>query len=200
MRRAAAALEDPPVIDVAQRAADEGLVDIAFATVDSPFGTFVVAMTDRGLVRLALAPARVDDVVAELSHRISPRIFEMPSRVDPVRRELDEYFAGKRWAFDVAIDWSLSSGFKGRVLHATARIPYGEVSSYGEVAAEAGSPRAARAAGNALHNNPIAIVVPCHRVVGADGSLTGYGGGLPMKEALLRLEGSFRDSDAGGLR
>jgi len=190
LKKAAAALQDAPEIDITERAEYEGLVDIAFATVDSPFGTFVVAMTNKGLVRLALAPTRVDDVLAELSARVSPRIFEMPGRIDPVRRELDEYFAGRRWAFDVAIDWSLSSGFNSRVLHATARIPYGEVSSYGKVAAKAGSPRAARAAGNALHNNPIAIVVPCHRVVGANGSLTGYGGGLERKEMLLRLEGA----------
>ena len=191
LRNATAALDEAPELDLTDRADREGLVDVAFATVDSPFGTLVAAMTNKGLVRLALAPVRVDDVVAELSQRLSPRIFEMPSRVDPVRRELDEYFAGKRWSFDVTVDWTLSSGFNSRVLHATARIPYGEVSSYGKVAAKAGSPRAARAAGNALHTNPIAIVVPCHRVVGSNGSLTGYGGGLPMKEALLRLEGAI---------
>lgn len=173
------------------RAERDGLVDVAYATVDSPFGTFVAAATETGLVRLALAPSRIDEVVNDLARRLSPRVLEMPARVDVVRRQLDEYFGGRRWAFDIAIDWSLVSGFSRRVLRATARIPYGEVTSYGKLARTAGSPRAARAAGNALHNNPVPIVVPCHRVLHADGGLGGYGGGLPMKEALLRLEGAL---------
>lgn len=184
---------EPDTAGFVARAEDEGLVDVAYASVDSPFGTFVAAATNRGLVRLALAPVRIDDVLADLSARISPRVLEVPGRLDDVRRELDEYFSGRRWAFDIAVDWSLSAGFNRKVLRATARIPYGEVRSYGQMAKRAGSPRAARAAGNALHNNPVPIVVPCHRVVGADGSLTGYGGGLPMKEALLKLEGGSLD-------
>ena len=190
-RLKAGSFGQPPVERFAQRAEADGLVDIAYATVDSPFGTFVVAATDKGLVRLALGVGRTDDVLADLAHRLSPRVLERPARLDDVRRELDEYFSGRRWAFDISLDWSLSSGFNRRVLRATARIPYGEVKSYGAMARSAGSPRAARAAGNALHNNPIAIIVPCHRVVGSDGSLTGYGGGLPMKEALLKLEGAL---------
>jgi methylated-DNA-[protein]-cysteine S-methyltransferase len=142
-------------------------------------------------VKLALAPIRVDDVLTDLARRISPRVLEAPARLDDVRRELDEYFSGHRWAFDITIDWSLTAGFNRKILSATARIPYGEVSSYGTLAREAGSPRAARAAGNALHNNPVPIIVPCHRVLHADGGLGGYGGGLPMKEALLRLEGAI---------
>lgn len=176
---------------LAPRAEDEGLVDVAYASVDSPFGTFIAAATSRGLVRLALTPVRSDDVLGELAARISPRVLEMPARLDAVRRELDEYFSGRRWAFDIAVDWSLTAGFNRKVLRATARIPYGEVRSYGEMARRAGSPRAARAAGNALHNNPVPIIVPCHRVVGSDGRLVGYGGGLPMKEALLHLEGGL---------
>jgi methylated-DNA-[protein]-cysteine S-methyltransferase len=190
MKRAASRIGTPPEVDFTVAADEEGLVDVAYATVDSPFGTFVAASTGKGLVRLALSPSGIDDVLDDLSARISPRVLEMPARLDTVRRELDEYFSGSRWAFDIAIDWSLVDGFNRRVLRATARIPYGSVSTYRDMARSAGSPRAARAAGNALHNNPVPIIVPCHRVIGSDGSLTGYGGGLPMKEALLRLEGA----------
>ena len=175
---------------VVAAAEDEGLVDVAYASVDSPFGTFIAAVTDRGLVRVALTSER-EDVIAGLASALSPRVLESPRRLDDVRRQLDEYFAGRRSIFDLTVDWSLVRGFNRRVLRATARIPYGAVTSYGSVAKTAGSARAARAAGNALHNNPVAIVVPCHRVVGANGKLVGYGGGLEMKEALLRLEGAL---------
>jgi methylated-DNA-[protein]-cysteine S-methyltransferase len=185
------AVGDAPLTAFADRAQAEGLVDVAYASIDSPFGTFVAAATNTGLVKLALAPIRIDDVLTDLARRISPRVLEAPARLDDVRRELDEYFSGRRWAFDITIDWSLTAGFSRKILSATARIPYGEVSSYGTLAREAGSPRAARAAGNALHNNPVPIIVPCHRVLHSDGGLGGYGGGLPMKEALLRLEGAI---------
>jgi methylated-DNA-[protein]-cysteine S-methyltransferase len=191
LKKAAGRIGNAPTFDFAQAADDEGLLDVAYATVDSPFGTFVAAATNTGLVRLALAPSRVDDVLDDLSRRLSPRVLESPARLDVVRRELDEYFSGRRFSFDVALDWTLSSGFNRKVLRATARVPYGTVTSYGTLARTAGSPRAARAAGNALHNNPIAIIVPCHRVLHADGGLGGYGGGLPMKEALLHLEGAL---------
>jgi methylated-DNA-[protein]-cysteine S-methyltransferase len=108
-----------------------------------------------------------------------------------VRRELDEYFEAKRKEFETPVDWSLVTGFNSKVLHATARIPYGSVSTYKDMARTAGSPRAARAAGNALHNNPIPIVVPCHRVLHSGGGLGGYGGGLDMKESLLKMEGAI---------
>ena len=194
LKKSARKLSAPPRSEMArfvERADEEELIAVAYATVDSPFGTWVAAATDSGLVRLALSPYRTEDVLEELATRLSPRVLEQPSRLDPVRRELDEYFAGKRFAFDLAVDWSLVRGFNERVLQATARIPYGSVTSYGTVAREAGSPRAARAAGNALHNNPVPIVIPCHRVIGSSGSLVGYGGGLPMKEALLRMEGAL---------
>jgi methylated-DNA-[protein]-cysteine S-methyltransferase len=187
-------MEQPPESTTARfvdRAGEEDRIAVAYATVDSPFGTFVAAATDTGLVRLALSPYRTEDILEELARRLSPRVLEQPSKLDPVRRELDQYFAGKRFAFDLSVDWSLVAGFNERVLRATARIPYGSVTSYGTVAHDAGSPRAARAAGNALHNNPIPIVIPCHRVIGSGGSLVGYGGGLPMKEALLRMEGAI---------
>jgi methylated-DNA-[protein]-cysteine S-methyltransferase len=179
-----------PALDrLAERAAREGLIDVAFATCDSPFGTLLAAVTERGLVRIAFGAREA--VLEQLAASVSPRVLEAPARVDDVRRELDEYFDGRRRSFGVTLDWTLTRGFSRRVLEATWRIPFGSVATYGHVAGEAGNARAARAAGTALHHNPIPIVVPCHRVIGASGSLVGYGGGLPMKEALLRLEGAI---------
>lgn len=189
LRKAAATLPSAAALDV-QRVADEGLLDVAYATVDSPLGAILVAATPRGLVRLAYTEWRdEDDVVEDLAERLSPRILEAPQRLDGVRRELDEYFEGRRSGFDVPIDWSLTSGFTGAVLRQTARIGYGETSTYADVADRAGSPRAVRAAGNALGANPIPVVVPCHRVLRTGGALGGYTGGVERKEFLLRLEG-----------
>jgi methylated-DNA-[protein]-cysteine S-methyltransferase len=172
------------------RAAEEGLLDVAYASVDSPLGELTVASTPAGLVRVAYSDFRDRDAVLEdLAARLSPRVLESPARLDPVRRELDEYFEGRRTSFDVPIDWSLTRGFTRGVLQATARIPFGEVGSYASVAGEAGSPRAVRAAGNALGANPMPVVVPCHRVLRTGGALGGYTGGLHRKEFLLRLEG-----------
>jgi len=163
----------------------QGLIDVAVATVDSPVGDLLVAVTPQGLVRLAFDPERVLDDLAE---RISPRVVEAPVRLDPVRRELDEYFAGRRRAFDLVIDWSLTGGFRRQVLEATARIPSGHVTTYGALAAQVGKPSAARAVGNAVGSNPVAIVVPCHRVVPAGGGVGNYGGGPERKAFLLDLE------------
>jgi methylated-DNA-[protein]-cysteine S-methyltransferase len=116
-------------------------------------------------------------------------MLEAPARLDDVRRELDEYFEGRRRDFDLPIDWTLTTPFARRVLKATAAIPFGRVSTYGEMASQAGNPKASRAAGRALGSNPIPIVVPCHRVIGAGGRLTGYTGGLYRKVALLEIEG-----------
>jgi methylated-DNA-[protein]-cysteine S-methyltransferase len=174
-----------------ERAASEGLLDVAYATVDSPLGTLTVAATPRGLVALGLPNRAPEDVAQELASRISPRVLEVPARLDPVRRELDLYFAGELHDFDLPLDWQLSRGFRLEVLRQTARIPYGSTLSYKQIAARAGSERAVRAAGSALGANPIPIVVPCHRVLRTGGALGGYGGGLPMKESLLRLEGAL---------
>ena len=171
---------------VAERAVDEGLVDVGYAPYDSPLGTLWLAATPRGLVTLSYS----SDALDRLSQRVSPRMMEVPRLVDAARRELDEYFAGRRQRFDVDLDWSLIAGFGKSVLEATARIPYGAVSTYREVAEEAGNRKAARAAGNALGSNPIAIVIPCHRVLHSGGGLGGYGGGLAKKEYLLQLEGA----------
>ena len=190
LSKAARGMSDAPEFDVA-RAEREGLVDVAYARADSPFGEWIVAVTPKGLVRLAFSGDDEDAVLDDLSRRVSPRVLHEPSRLDPVRRELDEYFDGKRHDFDVPLDWQLVGGFNLKVLRATARIPYGSVSTYKDMARSAGSPAAARAAGNALHNNPIPIVVPCHRVLHSGGGLGGYGGGLDMKQQLLRLEGAI---------
>jgi methylated-DNA-[protein]-cysteine S-methyltransferase len=176
---------------LAQRAGAASLLDVAYAELDSPIGELVVFVTPRGLLRVKYADEPVDDVLADVAARVSPRILRAPSRTDDVRRELEGYFALRRRRFDLPIDWALVRGFAGSVLRETARIPFGDVRSYGQVAREAGSPRAARAAGNALGSNPIPIVVPCHRVLHADGGLGGYSGGLDRKRYLLALEGSL---------
>jgi methylated-DNA-[protein]-cysteine S-methyltransferase len=165
--------------------------DVAYAVVDSPIGALVAAVTPTGLVRLAYEDFNggLDAVLENLAGRLSPRILEQPAKLDPVRRELDEYFTNRRETFDLPIDWSLYSDFGRRVLQATAAIPFGHTATYGEVAAQAGNAKASRAAGRALGANAIPIVVPCHRVIGTSGKLTGYTGGMHRKEALLRLEG-----------
>jgi methylated-DNA-[protein]-cysteine S-methyltransferase len=175
----------------ATHAADSGLLDIAYCEVESPVGTLLMAATRRGLVRLAFDTESAEQVLADLARHISPRILEAPARLDGARRELTQYFDGRRHAFELEVDWSLIHGFGRAVLRNTARIPYGEVSTYGDIARRAGSPRASRATGNALGSNPIAIVIPCHRVVRTGGGLGGYGGGLDRKEVLLKLEGAL---------
>jgi methylated-DNA-[protein]-cysteine S-methyltransferase len=197
-RGSASAYADPDLDEEARRASSrllervsrEGLADIAYTEADSPFGTLLVARTDRGLVRLAFPEESVETTLERLAGKLSPRIVESPAGFDAVRRELDEYFAGDRRHFDLQLDWALVTPFARKVLRATSAIPYGGVLSYAEVAAEAGSPRGSRAAGNALGSNPIPIVVPCHRVLRTGGNLGGYGGGLPRKRFLLELEGA----------
>ena len=175
--------------ELRRRAVAEGLADVAYAQVDSPLGPLVAATTKRGLVRLAYDNEPLDATLEHLAVTVSPRIIENVASLDEVRRELDEYFEGRRRSFQVTVDWSFATGFVRRVLKATARIPFGSVSSYAQVAAKAGSPRASRAAGNALGSNPIPIVVPCHRILRSGGALGGYTGGLHRKEFLLELEG-----------
>jgi methylated-DNA-[protein]-cysteine S-methyltransferase len=166
--------------------------DVAYAAVDTPVGTVVAASTRRGLACLSYADHHggVDGVLEALSAGLSPRILEAPARLDEVRRELDEYFAGRRRGFDLAIDLSLvRTPFSRRLLQATKRIPFGETRTYRDMATAAGNPAAVRAAGNALGHNPIPIVVPCHRVLRSGGSLGGYTGGLERKVRLLGVEG-----------
>jgi methylated-DNA-[protein]-cysteine S-methyltransferase len=181
---------DLPLPELEPAAAAAGLIDVAYATLDSPAGKLLLASTPRGLVRLAyLDAAEHEDAVLEaLAARVSPRILAAPQKLDEPRRELDRYFASALRQFTIPLDWQLTRGFGRRVLEATARIPFGSVSTYKEVAAEAGSPRGSRAAGNALGANPLPIIVPCHRVLHSTGGLGGYTGGLERKRLLLGIE------------
>jgi methylated-DNA-[protein]-cysteine S-methyltransferase len=182
-----AAVAPPSIVDAAAAA---GLLDVAYARLDSPVGTLVLASTPHGLARLAYVDDGQEEAVMEdIAARLSPRMLSAPRRLDAPRRELDEYFAGHRRGFDLALDLSLLSDFTRRVLGATAAIPYGEVATYREVATAAGSPRGFRAAGNALGSNPLPIVLPCHRVLHSGGGLGGYTGGLERKRTLLTIEG-----------
>ena len=173
---------------VAERAEREGLLDVAYATADSPFGPLTVAMTERGLVCLAYPEHDTGQVLERLAGEVSPRVLEAPARLDGIRRELDEYFQGRRQEFDTPVDFRLSRGFYRKVLEATANIGYGQTRTYAGVAAGAGNPKAVRAAGSGLGSNPIPVVVPCHRVLRTGGALGGYTGGLDRKEFLLDLE------------
>ena len=171
--------------EAAQR---EGLVDVAYDLFDSPVGELLIAVTDRGLCKIAYRP---EEAVDELAGDFGARVLRIPKRVDPVRRELDEYFEGKRRVFDLETDLTPVPEFHRQALGELALVPYGEVTTYGALAARVGRPHAARAIGGAMNRNPIPIVLPCHRVVGANGKLVGYAGGLDRKELLLRLEGAI---------
>jgi len=169
-----------------ETAAAEGLLDAAYDLVESPVGTLLVGVSERGVCRISYTP----DPEA-LAAAIGPRVLRVPPRVDEVRRQLDEYFAGRRRDFDLELDLRAAPAYHRLVLEKLARVGYGHTTTYGALAAESGNPRAARAVGTVMNRNPVPIVLPCHRVVGANGSLTGYGGGLDRKEWLLRLEGAL---------
>jgi methylated-DNA-[protein]-cysteine S-methyltransferase len=180
----------PGLPDIGEAAAAAGLLDVAYATTDSPLGTLLLATTPRGLVRLAYVDHENEDLVLEqLATKVSPRVLRAARRLDDPRRELDQYFAGRRRQFEFPVDWQLTRGFGRRVLEATVRIPFGGIATYKDVATEAGNARAYRAAGNALGSNPIPIVVPCHRILHSGGGLGGYTGGLERKRVLLGVEG-----------
>lgn len=169
-------------------AAKARLLDVAYRTIDTPVGTLLLAATEKGLVRVAYEREDHEKVLARLATDISPRILRAPARLDEAAKEIDEYFAGLRDAFDLPLDFSLSSGFHRTVLTHLREIGYGETASYATVAAAAGSPKAMRAVGTACATNPIPIVVPCHRVVRGDGSIGQYAGGAAAKQTLLALE------------
>lgn len=173
---------------LADDAAARSLLDVAVCEMDSPVGPLAVAATPMGLVRVAYVQDSFDAVVEALSRAVSVRVLEAPARLDAVRAQLDDYFAKRRTSFELALDWRLTSGFRRRVLEATARIPYGSTASYRDVAQAAGNVKAVRAAGTALATNPLPIVVPCHRVLRTGGGLGGYAGGLSRKQQLLELE------------
>ena len=175
-----------PVLDARFRAAAlrEGLGAVRYDVVPSPVGELFLAATPRGLCRISYTVEGQDEAVARV---FGARVLRSP--LDEVRRELDEYFEGRRREFDLPLDIRVAP-FQEAVLHELARVPYGHTDTYGHLAALVGRPKAARAVGTVMNRNPIPIVLPCHRIVGANGSLTGYGGGLPAKRALLELEGA----------
>jgi methylated-DNA-[protein]-cysteine S-methyltransferase len=173
-----------------ERAAAEGLVDVAYDLVDTPLGWLLVAVTDRGLCRVTFDPEPDRDTEA-LARTHGVRVLRAARPVDTARRQLSEYFEGRRTAFRLPVDLPGDAPFRHRVLEELADVPYGTLTTYGALAAQAGRPRAARAVGMIMNRNPVPIVLPCHRVVGSTGSLVGYGGGLERKAQLLRLEGAL---------
>lgn len=166
----------------------DGAVDVAVGAVESPVGRLYVAVTPKGVARVSFAEEEREEVLAELADRLSPRILESARATDEVRRELEQYFDGRRTRFEVPVDRRLIRGIARDVLRATSRIPFGRTSTYSAIAETIGRPRAARAVGNALGSNPIPIVIPCHRVLRSGGALGGYGGGIERKQLLLGLE------------
>jgi len=172
-----------------EAAANERLLDVGFDVVDSPVGALLLAATPRGVCRISY-DADPEAQAERLARVYGPRVLRAPRTVDGAKRELDEYFAGRREAFDLSVDLTGAAEFTRDVLRELARVPFGEVTTYGHLAARVGRPRAARAVGTVMNRNPIPIVLPCHRVVGSTGSLVGYAGGLDRKEQLLKLEGA----------
>jgi methylated-DNA-[protein]-cysteine S-methyltransferase len=170
------------------RARRAGLESVGYRVVDSPLGPLWIAVGPKGVLAIHYGTAPSQAELARIVRAYGPGVLPDARRADPVARELDQYFNGKRRAFDVAVDLSPLTDFQRRILTATARVPFGDVSTYAAVAAKAGSEKASRAAGQALGSNPIPIVVPCHRVLASDGSLGGYSGGLDAKRALLHME------------
>jgi methylated-DNA-[protein]-cysteine S-methyltransferase len=166
----------------------EGLLDVAYTTIDSPLGALLLAATPNGLVRVAYAIEDHDRVLASLTQRLSPRVLRAPGRLDAAVRELDEYFGGQRRVFDLPLDFSLSAGFRQLVQRHLPAIGYGRTSTYKQVAELVGNPKAVRAVGTACATNPLPVVVPCHRVLRSDGTPGAYVGGTAAKQALLSLE------------
>ena len=172
-------------------AAAADLLDVAFDVIDeTPVGPLLVGVSDRGVCRISF-DAEPEHHLETLARQFGPRVLRSSQPVERVRRELDEYFAGRRRHFDLEPDVRFLPAYNQAVLEALARVEYGTTTTYGTLAALTGNPRAARAVGTVMNRNPLPIVLPCHRVVGASGSLTGYAGGLDRKEALLRLEGAL---------
>jgi methylated-DNA-[protein]-cysteine S-methyltransferase len=168
----------------------EGILDVAYRTIDSPIGSLLLAATAEGLVRVAFASEDHDEVLRRLAQRVSPRVLRAPDRLAAATRELDEYFEGRRRSFDLPVDLRLARGFRQQVLRHLPEIGYGRTASYAAVAASAGSPNAVRAVGTACANNPVPLIIPCHRVVRSDGTPGGYAGGPEIKLRLLELERS----------
>lgn len=168
-------------------AAAEGVLDVGFDVVDSPVGPLFVAATPHGIARIHFEP-EPELQLERLARTFGPRVLRSSRSVDTARRQLDEYFDGRRHAFELDVDLRVDAPFARQVLEELVRVPYGQTTTYGALAAQVGAPRAARAVGTVMNRNPIPIVLPCHRVVGSTGSLVGYAGGLDRKRLLLDLE------------
>jgi methylated-DNA-[protein]-cysteine S-methyltransferase len=173
---------------LAAAAAEDGLLDVGYRTVDTPLGALLVAATERGVVRVAFATEDHDAELDLLARDISPRVLRAPSRIDPVARQLDDYFAGRRRHFDVPVDLRMVSGFRRDVIERIATIEYGTTWTYADLARSTGRPAAVRAVGTACGRNPVPVIVPCHRVVRSDGTTGQYRGGPEAKVSLLSLE------------
>lgn len=171
-----------------ERAAGRGLLDVTYRVVDSPVGALLVVGGERGVLRVAFEVQDHEAVLGDVARRVSPRVLAGGARLDPVLRELDEYFAGTRHRFDVRVDLRLAAGFRRDVVAALPDVPYGRTATYAQVAAAAGRPRAVRAVGTACARNPVPLLLPCHRVVRSDGTTGQYAGGASAKRVLLDLE------------
>lgn len=175
---------------LARAAEQEGLLDVAYRTVDSPVGTLLLATTPVGLVRIAYEREDFDTILDTIAAKVSPRILDAPARLDQPARQLDEYFAGRRRAFELPLDYAMSAGFRQAVQQVLPSIAYGLTASYRDIAEKVGNSKAVRAVGTACATNPLPVVVPCHRVLKSDGTLGGYVGGAEAKTTLLTLEGA----------
>jgi methylated-DNA-[protein]-cysteine S-methyltransferase len=171
-----------------ERAERAGLLDVAYRIVDSPVGALLLAATSAGVVRVAYEREDFDVVLTRLVEKVSPRVIADARRLDPVVRQLEEYFVGSRESFDVPTDLRLAAGFRRRVLEHLPAIGYGHTASYAVVAAAVDNPRAVRAVGSACATNPLPLILPCHRVVRSDGAIGEYVGGADNKRHLLELE------------
>jgi len=184
--------EDQTLVTLRDRLADQahetGVLDVAYRTIDTPVGELLIAATERGLVRVAYAVEGHETVLSTIAAQVSPRVLRAPARLDDAARELEEYFTGRRRAFDLPLDMRLARGFRRVVLEHLREIAYGATASYGVVATAAGKPAAVRAVGTACAKNPLPVVVPCHRVVRSDGAVGQYVGGPAAKQALITLE------------
>lgn len=173
---------------LAARADEEGLLDVAYRTLETPVGRLLLAATQAGLVRVGYEREGLTTVLDRLAAEISPRILRTPRRLDEAARQLEEYFSGRRTRFDLPVDLRLAGGFRRLVLDYLPAISYGQTASYKSVAAAVHNPKAVRAVGTACATNPLPLIIPCHRVIRSDGSLGAYLGGHEIKRQLLAME------------
>jgi len=172
------------------KAKREGLATVGYDVLASPLGPLWVAIGPKGVTTIHYGNEPSEGELRRLVRVYGPGVVPDHRRSGALAKELDQYFSGKRQVSDIDVDLSGLTPFQRRILAATAKIPFGEVRTYQTIARRAGNEKASRAAGGALNQNPIPIIVPCHRVVGSSGSLVGYAGGLDVKRRLLAIEGA----------